>query len=293
MSTGVSSAGVSRTGALKTGLLSARSLRDRRFVVAGAPVLLAVMVIASACGGADRRITVFAAASLADVFEEIADAFEAEHPEVEVRLSFGGSQRLRLQLTQGAEADVFASANLEQIALAEAEGLTTSPAATFAGNQLVVVIPASNPAGIGAVEDLTGDIRLVVAGSSVPAGRLTRDILDRLGLADAVLSQVVSEEESVRRVLTKVVLAEADAGFVYRTDAISAAAAVITLELNGLGVDLAGLRNDYLIATTSDTSSPELAVEFVAFVESETAQAILREAGFLNLVEGAEVEVGQ
>lgn len=263
--------------------MSARLRPDRRLAVAGAPLLLAVMIVAVACGGNDRRITVFAAASLADVFEEIADAFEAEYPDVEVRLSFGGSQRLRLQLEQGAEADVFASANPEQIALAESQGLTTAPAVSFAGNELVVVIPASNPAGISLLADLAGDIRLVVARQSVPAGRLTRDVLEQLDLAEAVLDQVVSEEESVRRVLTKVVLAEADAGFVYRTDALSAGDAVITLEVDGLDPNANDLRNDYRIATTSDAASPELAAEFVAFVRAGVAQKILEEAGFLSV----------
>jgi len=263
--------------------MSVRVLRDRRVVVAGAPFLLALMVVVAACGGNDRRITVFAAASLADVFEEIADAFEADHPDVEVRLSFGGSQRLRLQLEQGAEADVFASANPEQIALAESQGLTTAPAVSFASNELVVVIPASNPAEISLLADLAGDIRLVVAQESVPAGQLTREVLERLDLAEAVLDQVVSEEESVRRVLTKVVLSEADAGFVYRTDALSAGDAVITLEVDALDLSAGDLRNDYRIATTVDAASPELAAEFVAFVQGSEARSILEAAGFRSV----------
>ncbi len=254
------------------------------WTMTGAPVLLVLAVVTAACGGNDRTITVFAAASLTDVFEEIAAAFEAEHPDTELRFSFGGSQRLRLQLEQGAAADLFASANRAQVGLAESQGLTR-PGVPFAANELVLVAPAGNPADLRGVENIVDGVRLVVAGPSVPAGQLTREVLDRLGLAEAVLAQVVSEEESVRRVLTKVQLGEADAGFVYRTDAIAAGDGVLSFALQS-----DGLRNDYLIAVTSDASLPQAAQAFVDFLLSAVGQEILEAAGFLTL---AQIEAGR
>ena len=232
---------------------------------------------ALACGGgsSERTLTVFAAASLSDVFEEIGERFEAEQPSVRLRFSFGGSQRLRLQLEQGARADLFASANLEQIGRAQSGGLVEN-GRTFASNALALVVPADNPAGIATLGDLAdGDVRLVIAGPSVPAGALTRSVLAELGVADAVLAGVVSEEESVRRVLSKVELGEADAGFVYSTDALAAGDAVLRLPL-----EETGMRNGYLIAITTNAAEPELALRFRAFLNGEIAQSILVAAGF-------------
>lgn len=247
---------------------------------------LTVVVLAGvfgfACGGDDneRTLTVFAAASLSDVFEEIGERFEAEQPGVRLRFSFGGSQRLRLQLEQGARADLFASANLEQIGRAQSGGLVEN-GRSFASNALALVVPADNPAGIATLRDLAdGDVRLVIAGPSVPAGALTRSVLAELGLsepglADAVLAAVVSEEESVRRVLSKVELGEADAGFVYSTDALAAGDTVLRLPL-----EETGMRNGYLIATITNANEPELAALFRAFLNGEIAQSILAAAGF-------------
>ena len=248
--------------------------------------LIAVLLagaFALACGDDDGRgLTVFAAASLSDAFEEIGERFEAEHAGARLRFSFGGSQRLRLQLEQGARADLFASANLEQIARARKAGLTGETTA-FASNALALVVPADNPAGLGTLDDLArGDVRLVIAGAVVPAGALTRAVLVELGVADAVLAAVVSEEESVRRVLSKVELGEADAGFVYSTDALAAGDAVRRLPL-----EETGMRNGYLIAVTSDANEPELAAKFVAFLQGEIAQSILAAAGFEPVSGGA------
>ena len=233
-------------------------------------------VLAFACGDDDETtLTVFVAASLSDVFDEIGERFEADYPGVRLRFSFGGSQRLRLQLEQGARADLFASANLEQIARARKAGLT-GDATPFATNTLALVVPADNPAGIATLDDLArGNVRLVIAGAGVPAGALTRAVLAELGVAEAVLAGVVSEEESVRRVLSKVELGEAGAGFVYSTDARAAGDAVRRLPL-----EETGMRNGYLIAITSDAAEPELAAQFVTFLQGEIGQSILAAAGF-------------
>ncbi len=223
----------------------------------------------------ERTLTVFAAASLSDVFEAIGTRFESEQRDVRVRFSFGGSQRLRLQLEQGAHADLFASANPEQIDHAHAGGLVED-GRTFASNALALVVPAANPAGIATLDDLTkAGVRLVVAGPTVPAGVLTRSVLAELGVVDGVLAGVVSEEESVRRVLAKVELGEADAGFVYSTGALAAGNAVLQIPL-----EETGMRNGYLIAITTDTDDPELADRFRAFLNTEVARSILSAAGF-------------
>ena len=229
-------------------------LPTRNRPLASRVVLIAVVlagVLAFACNdNEERTLTVFAAASLSDVFEEIGQRFESEQPGVRLRISFGGSQRLRLQLEQGARADLFASANLEQIGRAQAGGLVENGRA-FASNALALVVPAKNPAGLATLDDLAnGDMRLVIAGPSVPAGALTRVVLTQLGLADVVLAGVVSEEESVRRVLSKVQLGEADAGFVYSTDALAAGDAVLRLPL-----EETGMRTGYLIAITTNASA--------------------------------------
>lgn len=238
-------------------------------------------MLGAACDDDERQLTVFAAASLTDAFGEIGAAFEQAHVGVDVRFSFGGSQRLRLQLEQGAEADVFASADARQIELAEAAGALADGAAAFAANRLVLVVPADNPAGVGELGDLAaGGVRLVVAGPEVPAGRLTRDVLAALGAED-VLDAVVSEEDSVRRVLTKVEVGEADAGFVYSTDAMIAGDAVTVVPF-----DDGGLRNDYFIAVTRGAADAALARSFLDFVRGAEAQRLLAEAGFVTAAGG-------
>jgi len=244
--------------------------------------LIALPLLAVSCADDERTtLTVFAAASLTDAFREIAQAFEAAHPNAEVRLSFGGSQRLRLQIEQGAGADLFASANRVQIERAEALGVLRPPAQRFAANALALIVPARNPAGLSSLRDLaTRNVRLVIAGEGVPAGDLTRALLEARGLADDILRRVVSEEESVRRVLTKVRLGEADAGFVYSTDALAGGEDVMSVP-----IDAGQLRNEYLLALTGDTEHPDLAAAFVEFVLAPEAQAILARLGFIPLAE--------
>lgn len=252
----------------------------------GAPLLAVALFVAlagawlSGCSDSDRTLRVFAAASLTDAFTEAGQRFEAEHPEVSVAFSFGGSQRLRLQLEQGARADLFAAANaLEIEAAASADLLSSGPAGfpvVFASNALALVVPPANPAAITRIDDLaSGGVRLTVAGPAVPAGRLTRLVLEALGLTDAVLGAVVSEEENVRAVLTKVAIGEADAGFVYASDVASAGDDVLRIPLAETG-----LRNDYLIAVTVHASDAELARQFIDFLRSDAGQRLLRDAGF-------------
>jgi molybdate transport system substrate-binding protein len=173
-------------------------------------VVAAVAVVASAQAAVKAQLTVYAAASLTDVFPKI-DPGE--------RYSFGGSNALAAQITQGAPADVFASANMTLPLQLHAKGLCSQPV-VFTRNTLVVVVPTANPAGIHNVYDLTKPgVKLVIAGPGVPVGSYTLQVLKNMSLSAPVLKNVVSQETDVREVLAKVALGEADAGFVYSTDA--------------------------------------------------------------------------
>ena len=159
---------------------------------------------------ASARITVFAASSLTDVFPKI---------DSRPRYSFAASNTLAQQIRQGAPADVFASADVLNPQRLRAAGSCGKPS-VFATNTLVVVVPRSNPGGVKTVRDLRRPgVKVVIAQAGVPVGDYTRKVLANLGIARAVLANVVSQEPDVRSVLAKVALGEADAGFVYRTDA--------------------------------------------------------------------------
>jgi molybdate transport system substrate-binding protein len=169
-----------------------------------------VAVVASAQAAVKAQLTVYAAASLTDVFPKI-DPGE--------KYSFGGSNALAAQITQGAPADVFASANMTLPAQLYAKGLCSQPV-VFTRNTLVAVVPTANPAGIHSVYDLAKPgVKLVIAGPGVPVGSYTLQVLKNMSLSGPVLKNVVSQETDVREVLAKVALGEADAGFVYSTDA--------------------------------------------------------------------------
>lgn len=178
--------------------------------------VLAVGVLALAavgCGGdGDDPPTVFAAASLTDVLPRI---------EPEARYSFGGSNQLAVQIEEGAPADVFASASSDLAQALRRKGLIEEPV-PLASNRLVVVVPASNPAGIASARDLDRDgVRVVMGAAGVPAGDYARTALAALGLS-RVVARAVSQEPDVKGVLGKVATGEADAGLVYVTDARAA-----------------------------------------------------------------------
>jgi molybdate transport system substrate-binding protein len=160
--------------------------------------------------GSSGRLTIFAAASLTEVLPKI---------DARPRYGFAGSDVLALQIQQGAPADVFAAASPKYPELLYKQGLVQKPI-QFATNTLVLVLPKSNPARIHTVDDLTKPgVKIVIGDPSVPVGSYTRTVLTNLGISAAVLKNVVSQETDVRSVLGKVALGEADAGFVYSTDA--------------------------------------------------------------------------
>jgi len=230
-----------------------------------------------ACGGpagSSATLSVFAASSLTDAFTHLAEVYEAAHPGIDVRLSFAGSQTLRLQIEGGAPADVFAAADAEHMDALESQGLVEAPR-VFAYNELAVIVPLDNPAGIEEFAGLAAAERLVIGAPDVPVGRYTREMLSRTSFAGAVLEHVVSEEANVRQVRAKVELGEADAAIVYRTDAL-ASDRVRTVAIPG-GVNV---RAEYLVAVTTEAENHETAEAWVGLIVSEEGTRVLREHGF-------------
>jgi molybdate transport system substrate-binding protein len=216
-------------------------------------------------------ITVYAASSLTDVFPKI-DSTE--------RYSFGGSNTLAAQIQQGAPADVFASANTALPNQLYAKGLCSKPV-VFTRNALVIVVPRSNPAGIKSVFSLTRPgIKLDIAASGVPVGSYTLQVLKNMNLSAAVLQNVVSQETDVREVLSKVALGEADAGFVYSTDAKTVPGQVTVIKLPAW----AQPKVQYGICIVDASSDKTDARSFVTKVLSKSGQRKLLAAGFLPRV---------
>ena len=243
---------------------------------------------------APRTLTVLAAASLTESFTEIAKEFEAQHAGVTVAFSFAGSQQLAQQLDQGADADVFASASKKYMdAAVTSKRVTKYDAKTFVTNRLVVIFPKENPAGLQELKDLAKpSVKLDLADKSVPVGQYTLDFLDKavkdetFGAAfkDDVLKNVVSYEDNVKAIVTKVSLGEADAGVVYVSD--------ITTEVAGkIGkIDIPDALNTiatYPIAAISDSKNPDPAKAFVDMILSPEGQAVLGKYGFIPAVTGA------
>lgn len=242
--------------------------------------LLTPLLVASACGStgtdspADGRLTVFAAASLAEAFRGMGEAFEADRPGSEVTFNFAGSQLLATQIRETAAADVYASADPAQMRRVRQAGRVDEPLA-FATNRMVIVVPARNPADIDEPSDLARQgTTVVLAGRAVPAGRYARKALAHLGLLRQVEPNVVSNEEDVRQALGKVVSATADAAIVYRSDVTTEVAcrvAVVELDVP--------VEARYLVAATTTSDQPELARAFVDYVRRH-GRPFLRQAGF-------------
>lgn len=217
-------------------------------------------------------LTVFAAASLNIVFEEIADLFEAEHPDTSVTFSFGGSSDLIAQLDAGAPADVLATANESTMDSAVEAGNIAGEPTIFADNVLTLIVPAGNPAQVTGLDESLDDADLVICAPQVPCGAATITLTE---LLDVTLSPV-SEEGNVTDVLGKVTSDQADAGLVYTTDAASAGDAVEIIPIDGADEVV----NRYPIAVTAESSQSELAAAWVEFVLGPEAQSVLSGAGF-------------
>jgi molybdate transport system substrate-binding protein len=243
------------------------------------PLALALLVWGCGSGLPEREVLdVYAASSLTEAFGELETLFEAAHPGIDVRLTLAGSQVLRLQIEQGAPADVFASADPAHVRTLADEGLVHG-ALAFATNELVVIVPLANPADIESFEELPRARRIVLGTANVPAGRYAREVLGlasrRLGsgFGRRVLDRVVSEESNVRLARAKVELGEADAALVYRTDAVSSERVRLIAIPDAMNV-----RASYVIGVVGDGG--QAAALWVDLVLSDVGQAVLRRLGF-------------
>jgi molybdate transport system substrate-binding protein len=227
---------------------------------------------------------VFAAASLTDAFKEIGAAFERGHPGTKVSFSFASSSLLRTQIEQGAPADVFASADPEQMEPLVRSAKVRDPA-PFARNRLVVVMPAANPGHVRQLRDLARHgLRLVMTAGQVPVGRYTRQVLARMSAPEAlgagfqqqVLANVVSQEANVRALLAKVELGEADAAIVYASDAVAADGKVRMIQIPARFNQIAV----YPVGVVAGSAVSQQASAFVQFLRSRPARSILKRYGF-------------
>ncbi|PKN97889.1 MAG: molybdate ABC transporter substrate-binding protein [Chloroflexi bacterium HGW-Chloroflexi-4] len=260
------------------------------FLATSACAPLATVVPTSIAGNTSESttLTVLAAASLTESFTELGAIFESQNSGVEIAFNFAGSQSLSEQLDQGAQADVFASASMKYMTAAvDTNRINENEVKNFTSNRLVVIFPKNNPAGITSLADLAKPgIKIDLADKAVPVGQYALDFLNKTvanpsfdeNYKDNVLANVVSYEENVKAVVTKIALGEADAGIVYLTDIIADAVDKIgSLEIP---TDLNTVAT-YPIAQISDSKNSELAKAFVAFVLSSEGQDVLAKYHFI------------
>lgn len=263
-----------------------------------APLLLAL----AACGGSTStgvsstpspvKLNVFAAASLKGAFTDIGKAYSQAHPNVTVTFNFAGSDALATQITQGAPADVFASANATQMNVVVTPGdIDGSAVKTFAHNRLVLIYPTANPAHIQTLQDIAKPgVKVVLADKTVPVGQYALTFLDTASADPSfgasyktnVLKNVVSYETDVKSVLAKVALGEADAGIVYTTDAATETGKVGTVAIP----DALNVIATYPIGVVKASKQVTTAQAFVDYVLSSDGQATLAKYGFIAGSEG-------
>jgi molybdate transport system substrate-binding protein len=249
--------------------------------LAVALLALPLLAGATACGGSSDgagkggqtgTLTVLAAASLTESFDELAKQFESDHPGTRVKLSFDSSATLAEQVNQGAPADVLATADEKTMQTVVDAGGASDPA-VFATNRLTMVVPAKNPAHLRSFTDLDKPgVAYVVCVPTAPCGALAQTQL----AAHHVTAKPKSEEVDVKSVLAKVEADEADAGLVYVTDAVAAGDKVKQIDIPASGDTL----NRYPIAALKDAAQPTLAREWVHLVTSAQGQQVLHAAGF-------------
>ena len=246
---------------------------------------LAVLALLTGCAG-DRSapagepeqgeltgpLTVFAAASLTDVLDRLAARFRKDHPDVDLRISYAGSDALAAAITQGAPADVFASADEQQMAVVTGAGLAGAPA-VFAGNVLTIAVPEGNPAGVTGLADFAReDLALAVCAPEVPCGAAAEELLARAG----VPARPDTYEEDVRAALAKVELGEVDAALVYATDVAGRPDRVDAVDVPSAGA----VANSYPVAVLADAPNPAAARAFVELLLSSSGRQLLGDAGF-------------
>src|SRR5579871_5027007 len=248
-----------------------------------ASLLITLLLAVSACTGTNSggsqpiTLNVFAAASLQGAFTKIGSQFHTAHSNVTVSFNFGGSDTLAGQITQGAPADVFASANVAQMNVVVKGGqISSSAVQVFAHNRLVVIVPKNNPANIQTLQDLAKPgIKIVLAAKTVPVGGYALTFLSKASADPSfsasyqanVLKNVVSYETDVKSVLSKIALGEGDAGIVYIPDAFNVIAT-------------------YPIAPLKNSKQSSTAQQFIAYVMSSDGQNVLASYGFIAASQG-------
>ena len=235
--------------------------------------------------GAATELVIYAAASLMAPLESVKTAYEADHPGVQLTLAFDSSAALRTQIDQAAPADLFLSADVTNPQKLVDGGLTSGPVTTFAGNHLVVVVPKANPGSIETPADLARPgVRIVAAGEKVPVTVYTTQLIERLGaqagypadFASAYESNIVSREDNVKVIVTKLELGEADAGIVYVTDAL-ASDKLTTVQVPPAAAVTATYGGVVVAASLQEAEAATL----LTWIAGPDGQAILADFGFV------------
>lgn len=250
------------------------------------PLLLAgAMSFFAACGQSEDTLIIFSATSLTDAQEEMADAFAAAHPGVTFKMNFASSSTLATQIIEGAKADIFASANILQMERVAEAGLLHDEAKPFASNRVVLIVPSSNPRNIQGLADLTTPgLQLVLALPGTPIRAYTDHLLSAAAedqeeeFLNSVLANVRSEEATVRLVLSKVVLGEAEAALVYLSDItpeVRDEIAIISTPVQYQSEIV------YPVGILSEAAQKELAGSYIDFMLSSEGQSILAKWGFV------------
>jgi molybdate transport system substrate-binding protein len=243
---------------------------------------LVLCLLAAGCGGSGgsssgqsgAALTVFAATSLTNAFTTLAKMYAHDHPGWHVALSFAGSDALAAQLEQGVRADVYAAASPKYPEQLQGEKLLGATA-NFATNSLVLIVPPDNPAGIAGVADISKGAKLVVGDPAVPIGAYTETVLSNLGIDPSSLN-IVSREPTVTPIVQKVELGEADAGFVYVTDALAVGDKVKQIALPAA----AQATVVYPIGIVSGSKQAKAAQQWIDLVTSAQGQQVLSGLGF-------------
>jgi molybdate transport system substrate-binding protein len=242
----------------------------------------AVALIVSACAGSaasvqspPTAVSVFAAASLTDSFRAIGDSYRRQHPNTTINFNFAGTPTLVTQIEQGAQADVFASADATNMDKLRADGFTSGTPQVFAHNKLEIVVAPGNPMHIASLADLAKPgVIYISAGPTVPAGKYAIQTLQKAG----VTASPRSLETDVKSVISKIELGEADAGIVYTTDVKAAGGRVDGVQIP----DGDNVVATYPLAVVKDSRNTETAGSFVAYVLSPAGQSMLKSFGFLG-----------
>jgi molybdate transport system substrate-binding protein len=251
--------------------------------------VVAAVVLVAACtarpAAPTSDLTIFAAASLKGALEEAKRAYEASHPGITLTLSTDSSAVLEAQIEQGAPADVFLSADASNPRKLVDGGFASGEPVDFAGNELTIIVPADNRAGVAAPADLArSGLKVIAAGDAVPITGYATQLVDNLaiepgyppGFAAAYAANIVSREDNVKAVVAKIELGEGDAAIVYVTDA-AVSTKVKTIDVP----DAANVRASYAGAVIKASRNQEAAKSFLAWFAGPDGQAILSSFGFL------------